>query len=173
MLHSQFSVLSFHPHNSLLLGLAHHLELPCGSFSRIEDVFFLQVHQIHLEIYLRRMTLAEIKGLIWAASVDRVIPPSSYSFINPELTDGFHLTILQTSIWKWLKGHIGAFLSLSLLSLFFHYVTEMNSADLQYFSPLSAPSRLTAPRKIHFVLYRSFPLKKCSDTWQIGKQWQK
>lgn len=30
------------------------------------------LHQIHLEIYLRRMTLAEIRGLIWAAGVDRM-----------------------------------------------------------------------------------------------------
>lgn len=73
MLLTQFSVLSFHHCTSLPLGPAYHLELPSGFFRGIEDIFFLQVHQIHLEIYLRRRTLAEIRDLIWAASVDRVI----------------------------------------------------------------------------------------------------
>lgn len=103
--------------NSLLLGPAHHLELPSGFFRSIEDIFFLQVHQIHLEIDLRWMTLAEIRRQIGAASVDWVIPACSYSFIKPALADGFSSDhILGPLFEKDLKGQMGYF-SLSFLSL--------------------------------------------------------
>lgn len=87
------SVLSVHPRNSFLLG--YHLELSSAFFSSIQDIFFLQVPQIYLEIDLRWMTVAEIRRLIGAASVDWVIPACSYSFTK--LVD-FHLTIFLASI---------------------------------------------------------------------------
>ena len=89
-----------------------------------------QVHQIHLEIYLRRVTLAEIRGLIWAARADRVIPASSYSFIKPSTCWWLSPDCIPGLYLKMTKGADGFFLSLFLLSLLSHYFTEMNSADL-------------------------------------------
>lgn len=105
------AALSIHPPFSLSTlaivccsGPAYRLELPSGFFRRIEDIFFPQVHQIHLEIYLRRMTLAEIRGLIWAASVDGVITARSPSFIKPALTDGFSPDHIPGLYLKMTKG---------------------------------------------------------------------
>lgn len=46
------------------------------------------------KIYLRRTTLAEIRSVIWAAGVDRMISTNSYSFIKPAPARGYHLTTL-------------------------------------------------------------------------------
>lgn len=171
MLHSQCSVLSFHHLNSLPLGLAHHLELPSGFFRRIEDIFFLQVHQIHLEIYLRKTTLTEIKGLIWAASVDIAIPPSSYSFRNPELTDGFHLTIFQASFWKWLKGHMGSF----FLSLFrchlSSFITLLKWIQLICNISVCLLHQFNCPQEDALCVVSQFLFDEMQwHIWQIGKQ---
>lgn len=59
---SQFSVFSFHPRNSLAARRRISSWIALGLLRRIMDIFSLQVRPIHSEIYLRRMTLAEIRG---------------------------------------------------------------------------------------------------------------
>ncbi len=172
---SQFSILPFHSGNSLLLGPAYHLELPSGFFRSIEDIFFLQVHQIHLEIYLRRMTLAEIRGLIWAASVDGAITARPYSFIKPALTDGFApdhipgLYLKMTKGGRWvLSLCVSAVCPLSLL-----YWNEFSWCVI--FQPVVSCVKINCPPEDKFCLASQllhFPLKKW-HIWQIGKQSQK
>lgn len=113
------SVLSVHPRNSFLLG--YHLELSSAFLRSIQDIFFLQVPQIYLEIDLRWMAVAEIRRLIGAASVDWVIPACSYSFTKPALAGGFSsdhilgLYLKKTKRGRWVPSLSPSLSSLSLL----------------------------------------------------------
>lgn len=152
---------SFHPCNSRLLGLAHHLELPPGSSGNIKDIFFRQVHQILLETDLRWMTLTEIRCtnrscqyrlgdsslllLIYKAAT------SWWLFIWPYSQSVFEDDLKEQMVYFFMS-------SLSLL--------DWNECSLSVlFQPVVSCIMINCPPEdkcLHPMQFLYFPLRKCS-----------
>lgn len=111
---SQFSILSFHPRNSLAARRRISSWIALGLLRRIMDIFFLQVRPIHSEIYLRRMTLAEIRGPNLSCQCRNGDSSSLLFIYQVGIADGFSpITYLWSSFENdWKRGISMSFLSL-------------------------------------------------------------